>query len=117
MSTWVKRRALGAGPAIAGATSQASAAIGSAAVTHTASTVRREYCLIEGSVLVDAVLTEDVNVISGSTPSCCAGRSLGIWRNNFSCSNQTNSAERRAKRTRTKTAQFRFHFELLFSLR
>ena len=60
----MKRRALGAGPASAGATSQASAAIGNAAVAHTASTVRREYCLIEGSMLLDAVLTDHVTVIS-----------------------------------------------------
>src|SRR5215469_6398976 len=65
MSTWVKRRALGAGPASAGATSQANAAIGRAAATHTASTLRREYCLFESWVLVGTALTEDVTVISG----------------------------------------------------
>jgi hypothetical protein len=74
MSTWVNRRALGAGPASAGATSQASAPIGSAAATHTASTVRREYCSIEESVLVDAVLTEDPTIISW-LPSVIAPRS------------------------------------------
>src|SRR5262249_60529103 len=74
MGTWVKRRA-GTGPASAGATSQADAAIGRAAATHTDSTLRREYCLIESSVLVGAVLTEDVTVISGPTPGLCPGRS------------------------------------------